>query len=373
MPGTMLAARIHAGEHVFRLEEVPIPEIGEGEALLKVKATGLTRGVLSLWRSRGRMRILPTTLGYEVAGVVARVGKGVSAVKEGDRVRLHPVLSCRNCYYCRTDLEPMCDSVSVIGGAVYSEKAMPLYREYHDGGLAEYVRVPAWDLDPLPDSISFEVGARIHSLAVAFHAIRLAQLRHGSTLVINGATGGVGSAAVKCAPLFGVTRIIAISRKTKTLAQTRSLEPDLVETLATDDLMEDWEAKQLLSEHIRALNGGQGADGVVDFLPAMPNVTVQSVFSMRKGGTAVLAGGNYEELFFPYGRIMTGGYQIRGSNGYVRRDAQELIELLRARRLDIAPLITHRFSLRDVNKAAETIWERRGDVRLVIVTPDAES
>lgn len=370
MQGTMFAARIYPGEHVFRVEEVPIPEIGEGEALLQVKATGLTRGVLSLWRNRGRMRILPTTLGYEVAGVVAQVGSGVTSIKEGDRVRLHPVLSCRNCYYCRTDLEPMCPAVSVMGGAVYSDAAMPLYQQYHNGGLAEYIKVPAWNLDPLPDAISFEVGARIHSVAVAFHAIRLAQLDHGSTLVVNGATGGVGSAAVICAPLFGATSIIALSRKTETLAKTHSLEPDLVETIATDDLSEDWEADQLLTKHIRALTGSKGADGVIDFLPAMPNVTMQTILAMRKGGRAILAGGSREELIFPYGQIMLNGYQIKGSNGYVRRDAQELIRLLQARRLDVAPLISHRFSLQDINTAADTIWERRGDVRFVIIHPD---
>src|SRR5581483_11672556 len=107
------------------------------------------------------------------------VGKGVTAVKEGDRVRVHPVLSCGHCYYCRTDQEPMCPAVSVMGGAVYSDQAMPSYQKYHNGGLAEYIKVPAGNLDPLPAVISFEVGARIHSLAVAFRAIRLTQLNHG--------------------------------------------------------------------------------------------------------------------------------------------------------------------------------------------------
>ncbi|HZU66968.1 MAG TPA: alcohol dehydrogenase catalytic domain-containing protein [Ktedonobacteraceae bacterium] len=370
MQDTMRAARIHPGEHTFRIEEVPVPQLEDGDVLVQVKATGLTRGVLSLWRSRGRMRVLPTILGYETAGVVAKIGPGVTSVNEGDRVRVHPVLSCHNCYYCRTDLEPMCPAVSVMGGAVYSDQAMPLYQKYHNGGLAEYIKVPAWNLDPLPGAISFEVGARIHSLAVAFHAIRIAQLNFGSTLVVNGATGGVGSAAVLCAPLFGVTRIIAISRKAETLAVTRNLVPGLVETIATGDLLEDWEARQLLTEHIRTLNNGQGIDGVVDFLPGMPNITVQSIFAMRKGGSAILAGGNYEELVFPYGRIMTNGYTIKGSNGYVRRDAQELIRLLQARRLDPSPLITHRFPLEEVNKAAETIWDRRGDVRFVIIHPN---
>ncbi|HZO76324.1 MAG TPA: zinc-binding dehydrogenase [Ktedonobacteraceae bacterium] len=246
---------------------------------------------------------------------------------------------------------------------------MPSYQKYHNGGLAEYIKVPAGNLDPLPAVISFEVGARIHSLAVAFRAIRLTQLNHGSTLVINGATGGVGSAAVICAPLFGVTRMIAISRKTETLATTKSLEPELVQAIATDDLMAGWESRQFLTEHVRTLNEGRGVDGVVDFLPALPHITMQTIFAMRKGGCAVLVGGNYEELIFPYGRIMQNGYVIKGSNGYVRRDAQELIRLLQARRLDVSPLITHRFSLDEVNNAAETIWERRGDVRFVMIYP----
>lgn len=370
MQGTMMAARAHAGEQAFRVEEVPIPEVGEGDVLVKVKATGLTRGALSLWRARGRMRILPTILGYETAGVVAEVGPGVTSVKEGDRVRIHPVLSCRNCYYCRTDLEPMCPSVSVMGGAVYSDQAMPLYEKYHNGGLAEYIKVPDWELDPLPNEISFEVGARIHSLAVAFRAIRLAQLNHGETLVVNGATGSVGSAAVKCAPLFGVTKIIAVSRRRETLERTKALEPDLIEITALDELPEDWKENSLLTEKIRSLTGGKGADAVVDFMPVpLPEVTVQSVFAMRKGGKAILAGGNYGELVFPYGRIMQNGYDIKGSNGYVRRDARELIQLLKAGRLDVSDLITHRFSLEDVNKAAETIWERKGDVRFVMVNP----
>ena len=107
----------------------------------------------------------------------------------------------------------------------------------------------------------------------------------------------------RCAPLFGVTRIIAISRKTETLETTKCLEPELVQTIATDVLMEDWESRQLLTEHVRTLNEDRGVDGVVDFLPAFPHVPIQTLFAMRKGGSAVLARGNYEELVVPYGRI----------------------------------------------------------------------
>jgi len=370
MQGTMMAARIHQGDQEFRVEEVPIPELRTGEVLVKVEATGLTRGVLSLWRNRGRMRVLPTILGYETAGIVVEVGEDVTMFKEGDRVRVHPILSCRNCYYCRTDMEAWCPYVSVIGGAVYGELGMPMYQQYHNGGLAQYMKVPDWDLDLLPESIPFEIGARIHSVAVALRALRLAELNFGETLVVNGATGGVGSAAVKCAPLFGVSKIIAISRRRENLERTKALEPDLVEIIATDALGEDWKEKQLLTEKIRSLTDNKGADAVLDLLPASTDVTIQSTFAMRKVGTTVLAGGNRENLVIPYGEFRINGYQLKASNGYVRRDARELIQLLATHRLDISDLITHRFTLSDVNKAAEVIWERIGDARFVMVNPE---
>jgi threonine dehydrogenase-like Zn-dependent dehydrogenase len=143
----------------------------------------------------------------------------------------------------------------------------------------------------------------------------------------------------------------------------------MVETIATDNLPEDWRERQLLTEQIRAMTNGKGADAVVDVLPTAPEVTVQSMLSMRKGGTTILAGGNHNELVLPYTRIMQGGYQIKGSNGYVRRDAQELIQLLQAHRLDVSALITHRFALSEANQAVETIWERKGNPRFVMVNP----
>jgi threonine dehydrogenase-like Zn-dependent dehydrogenase/DNA-binding CsgD family transcriptional regulator len=368
----MQAAVVYEGEQAFRIEEVPLPAVGPGEALVRVKATGLTRGALSLWRARGQMRVLPTILGYETAGIVAAVGDGVTGVKPGDRVRLHPVLSCQRCDACRNGDEQLCSAVAVIGGAVYSDEAMPLYATYHNGGLAGYFIAPEANLDRLPRSISFEVGARIHSAAIAYHALRLADLRPrhvGATLVVTAATGGVGSAAVASAPLFGVGKVIAVSRRRAPLERTRELLPDgVVEIVPTDELPDDWEQSEGLARRIRELSGGRGTDAVLDLMPAAPVVSLQAIYSMRKGGTAVLAGGNHNELPLLYTRVMRNSYQIKGSNGYTRRDAAAILAALTSGTLDLTPLITHRFALAEVNRAAETIWQRQDDARFVIVT-----
>jgi D-arabinose 1-dehydrogenase-like Zn-dependent alcohol dehydrogenase len=110
----MLAARAHPGESRFRLERVPIPSIEAGEVLVKVHSAGITHGLLSLWRN-GRTQLMPGVLGHEAAGEVAEVGAGASRWRVGDRVRLHPTLTCRDYAYCRSDRETLCNTLAVIG------------------------------------------------------------------------------------------------------------------------------------------------------------------------------------------------------------------------------------------------------------------
>ena len=165
--GTMLAARAYAGEERFRLERIPVPAIGPGDALVAVRSTGITRGLLSLW-AKGRIRLLPATLGHEIAGVVASIGAEAQGIVVGDRVRVHSPLTLRNDAYLQRDDEAASPAVCVIGHAIYGDGAMSLYEQYHNGGLAEYVKVPWWSLDVLDPSVSFDVGARIHSLAIAW-------------------------------------------------------------------------------------------------------------------------------------------------------------------------------------------------------------
>ncbi|HLY30051.1 MAG TPA: alcohol dehydrogenase catalytic domain-containing protein [Ktedonobacterales bacterium] len=372
-PGEMRAAVVHEGEQSFRLETVPTPTADAGEVVVRVMATGLTRGVLSLWRARGLMRVLPTILGYETSGVVASVGADVTAFHVGDRVRLHPVLSCGQCNACLRGDEQLCDAVAVIGGAIYSDRALPRYTRYHNGGLAEYLVAPSANLDPLPENVSFEVGARVHSAAIAYHALSLAELSPGATLVVTAATGGVGAAALAVSPLFGVSKVIAVSRRRESLREIQTLLPTgSVEILPTEELPDGWQTSEGLTQQLRALSGGREVDAVLDLMPASPEVSLQAIYSMRKGGVAVLAGGNHNELPIMYTRVMRSGYAIRGSNGYARRDAQAILEALATGKLDPAPIITHRFPLAEVNTAADTIWQRRDNARFVMVYPPEE-
>ena len=274
MQGTMLAARAHPGENHFRVEEIEIPTLAQGEVLVKVRAAGMTHGLVSLWRN-GRTQLLPGVLGHEGAGEVAEVGPNVTRWRVGDRVRLHPTLTCRDCGFCRSDRETLCATLAVIGHAVYTNTAMPLYERYHNGALAEYMRVADWSLDRLPDEIPFDVGARVHSLAIALRALRKTDARHGDTLVVTAATGATGASVIKCAPLFGFARVIAIGRSRANLQQVAALEPGFVECIALEDLSADWERDDQLTARIREMTRGQGADCLVDLMPSGASVTTQ--------------------------------------------------------------------------------------------------
>ena len=366
MNGQMLAARAYPGEESFRLEEIDRPELGHGDALVKVAASGLAPGMLTLWH-RGMIKLLPATLGQEIAGTVEQVGDEVDGFRPGERVRVHANLTCRQCEFCLSDREPLCRQCSLIGFAPFGPDAMPLYERYHDGGLAEYVRVPAWSLDPLPEEISFEVGAKIHDLAVASRGLKLAGLEPGSTIVVTAATGAMGVATIKLAASFGVGRVIAVGRSQERLAHVQALAPGLVETLAMEELPETWAEDRLLTKAILDLVP-EGPSAVIDYLPDGPG-TWQAVTSMRTGGSAVVIGGNSAPAMLPAAAIMVNCWRVVGSRTCTRSDALELINLLEVGGLQVDDLITHRFSLQEVNAAAEAVSSRSEPTWMVVVKP----
>ncbi len=360
----MLAGRAHEGATELSLEEIPRPEVGPGEALIKVASAGLAPGVLTLWQL-GRYPILPRTLGNEAAGWIEEVGPGVTAFSVGDRVRLHPNLSCGACEYCLTDREQMCSAHSVIGQGIYGSAAMPLYQRYHHGALAEFVLAPARLIDPLPEEISFDAAAKVHDIADAARVLRTAAIPPGGTVVLTAATGTIGAAAVRMARFFGVGRLIAVARSDARLQQIRELEPDLVQTVALEDV--DLEQPGALTGAIRRL-APDGPDAVIDFLPEGPG-TWQAITSLKVGGTAVVMGSNMSPPPVPTLAIMVNCWRIVGTRGCTREDTRQVMSWLVQGALQVDDLITHRFALSDVLAAQRAVRDRAEPTWMVIVHP----
>jgi threonine dehydrogenase-like Zn-dependent dehydrogenase len=366
----MLAARAYKGEVNLRLEEVESPAATPGDVVIKVESAGLTNGLLGLWR-RGMFPVLPRTLGHQGAGTIADIGPGVTDCAVGDRVRIHPMLSCRNCEFCLNDGEQFCAQACCIGHGIWGADALPLYTRYLDGALAEFVRVPAWAVDVIPATMSFDLAAKVHDVADGVRALRQAQLDPGATLVVTAATGVLGSVIVRLATLFGVGRLIAVGRSSERLAQTKSLNPGLVEVIALDRLGEDWGQTNALTAAIRELVP-RGPDAVIDFFDAGPG-TWQAIMSLRTAGTGVVMAPNPERPPIPTVAIVLHAWRVVGTRGSTRADAHQVMRWMAEGLLRFDDLISHRFALADIASAEKTVGERLEPTQMVVVRPDQGS
>lgn len=198
--------RRHGGPDVLHLEDVPLPEPGAGEVLVRVRACALNN--MDIWARSGppggrpvfpwRERAFPITTGGDVAGVVEEVGTGADGWVPGDRVVVNPIMSCGVCEFCLAGEQTMCLSYKIFG-------------EHTPGGLAEYVVAPASNLLRIPEHLPFEKAAVPAAYCTAWRMmITAGGLRAGEDVLIVGASGGVGTAALLIARLAGSRRVFAV-------------------------------------------------------------------------------------------------------------------------------------------------------------------
>lgn len=254
----------HGTPDVLQYEEAPDPEPQEGWAIVRVRACALNH--LDLWERRGieRVRVpLPHISGSDVAGEVVDPGGG--AVPAGARVLLYPGLSCGTCSVCLEGRENLCPSFDVLG-------------LLSDGGYAEFVKIPAGNLLPIPDSLDFVSAAAFPlTFLTAWHMlVALAGVRAGDTVLVLAGGSGVGQAAIPIARLHGA-RVFATSGPAK-MAQTRAL--------GAEDVFDHYNGD--FSRQVRAATGGRGVDIVVEHVGEA--TWDRSVRCLARGGRLVICG-----------------------------------------------------------------------------------
>ncbi|MEZ5074622.1 MAG: zinc-binding dehydrogenase [Solirubrobacterales bacterium] len=345
----MLAARLVSPGAPLRIEEVAVPEPGPGEALVRVHACGLCGTDLHL-AVDGDLPVerTPITLGHEAAGVVVAVGPGGDAGEEGRRVALFPAASCGRCRFCHAGREALCESAKVYGMA-------------RDGGLAEYVAVPARSLLPLPDGVPFDVGAIVtDGVATPFHALRSrGRLRAGESVGIFGC-GGLGTHAIALARLMGAAPIVAVDVDSR--ARERAL------ALGADAAIDPGEGD--LARAVRATAGG-GLDLALE-LVGRPDTVEGAVRCLGKGGRAVVVGVGPERASLPPLVAFVGREQaVLGSFGADRADSADLYALIAAGRLDLSGSISARYPLAEADAALQHLARDRGRVVRIVVETGA--
>ncbi|MFQ5885497.1 MAG: alcohol dehydrogenase catalytic domain-containing protein, partial [Thermoplasmata archaeon] len=179
----------------IRLEEMPTPEIGPGELLVKVIASGVCGSDVMEWY---RIKKAPLVLGHEIAGGIVEVGDGVTDYKEGDRVFVSHHVPCGECKYCLDDHESCCDTLRTTN--------------FDPGGFSEFVRIPQINVEKgtyrLPEEVSYEDGVFVEPLACVVRGQRFAEVEARDTVLVLG-SGIVGLLHIKLAKVKGAGRIIA--------------------------------------------------------------------------------------------------------------------------------------------------------------------
>jgi NADPH:quinone reductase-like Zn-dependent oxidoreductase len=263
---TAMVLREHGGPDVLRLEQLPVPQPGPGEVRVRIQACALNH--LDIWVRRGGPAFkleYPHRLGSDIAGVIDAVGAGV-AVEVGTKCVVQPGLSCMRCAACLGGHDNLCRHYKILG-------------ENMQGGYGEYIVVPAVNIAPYPERLSFaEAAASILPFLTAWQMlVHKARVQPGETVLVQGAGSGIGVAAIQIAKLFGA-RVIATAGSDAKLERAKGLGADVVIDYGKQDFVA--ECKKLTDK--------RGVDAVIEHVGG--DVFVGSIKSVRNGGRVVTCG-----------------------------------------------------------------------------------
>ncbi len=336
----------------LRVEELHDPRPKAGEVLVRVRACGVCHTDLHVMKGEVKFPT-PCVLGHEISGIVEEVGPGVDQVRAGQAVVCAFVMPCGTCFYCVRGEEDLCErffEYNRLRGTLYDGQTR-LFRSdgtpvwmYSMGGLAEYAVVPATDAFPLPQGIPLEQAAILGcAVFTAFGAIRnAAALRPGESVAVF-AVGGVGSALVELARVFGAYPIVAVDVRPEKLEAARALGATHVVNAA--------EVRP--QDAVRDVTGGRGVDVAFEAL-GRPETFVQAVESVRDGGRAVMVGIAPAGVTAPVEitRVVRRKIQILGSYGArTRTDVPLILNLAQRGALQLDRLVTRRFTLHEADEA----------------------
>lgn len=340
----MKAVRLVEVGQPLQMQEVPVPAVGEKDVLVRIKAAGICHSDVHYRAGTSMAGSLPLTLGHEIAGIVEKVGPQVTKVKVGDRVCIHYMVTCGDCYYCSTGNEQFCVQGLMIG-------------KHCNGGYAEYIAVPVRNAVLLPDEIPFDQGAILMcSAATSFHALRKSRLKPGETVAVFG-VGGLGISAVQLARALGALEVYAVDINEDKLRLAKNYGGIPVNPKKCEPVAE-----------IRRLSGGKGVDVALELI-GLPQTMRQVVQSLAIFGRAVLVGITDKPFEIDsYKELLGKEAEVIGSADHLLQELPQIIEYARRGWLDLSNVPIHRVPLdaTAINEVLDTIEQFGGDVRAVI-------
>ena len=325
-----------------RLEELPVPKIGAGELLIRIRASGICGSDLMEWY---RIRKAPLVLGHEITGEVVEVGEGVKGFRVGDRVFASHHVPCGKCRYCLAGHQSVCDMLRTT--------------HFDPGGFAEFIRVPKINVElgtfHLPGEITFDEGSFIEPLACVVRAQRFARLGSGQTVLVIG-SGISGLLHIQLARARRAARVVATDISDFRLKAAVQFGAD-----ATIHGTQDVPAR------LRDLNDGRLADVVIVCTGALPAIQ-QAIRSIDRGGTLLFfaptaAGVDVPIPLFDFWRDEISVVTSYAGSG---EDLVESINMIRSRQVRVAEMVTHRFPLAEAGRGFQLTASGQDSIKVII-------
>jgi len=346
-----MRAGVYRDRGVVRVEEVTVPEVGDGEVLIKVAACGICG--TDIKKIFQRYVEPPQILGHELAGRVVAIGRGVTKWKLGDRVMSFHHIPCGECFYCKNRLFSQCKQYKTTG---LTGGFTP-----NGGGFGEYVKAMPWVAErgivALPDNVSFEEATFIEPINTIVKAVQKARVQAGENVLIIGC-GPIGLQLLMVTQTIGA-RIY--SSDPMASRRAKSLELGAVESF-------DPRSGKLVDE-VQARTEGRGADAVLVAV-AHPAVVAEALAAARPGGRVLLFAANdpVTQIQFPAAAVGIDEKEILGSYSAAVDIQASAAALVLEKKLPVMEIVTHRFPLAKIQEGLELAVRPTGQSLKILIT-----
>lgn len=350
IPKTMRAG-VYREKGVVRVEQVPVPEVGDGEILIKVAACGICgTDIKKIYHAYVAP---PQILGHELAGTVVAIGRGVRKWTLGDRVMSFHHIPCGDCFYCEHGLYSQCQQYKTTG---LTGGFTP-----NGGGFAEYVKAMPWVTErgvvALPDDVTFEEATFIEPINTIAKAVQKARIVANERVLVMGC-GPIGLqllmvASLRGARLYASDPMEVRRKKSLTLGALESFDP----------------SSGKLVEEIKARTEGRGADAVLVAV-AHPAVVIDALAAARPGGRVLLFAANdpVTKIEFPAAAVGIDEKEILGSYSAAVDIQEAAAELVLQKKLPVLDIVTHRFPLDRIQEGLDLANRPTAESLKILIT-----
>jgi len=325
-----------------RIEEMPVPSIGDNELLVKVKASGICGSDVMEWY---RIKKAPRILGHEITGDIVEIGKNVKKYRIGDRVFVSHHVPCNTCRFCLNNQQTLCHTLHSTN--------------FYPGGFAEYLRVPEINVDRgvfvLPKEMSYDEGVFIEPLACVVRGLKTAEMKPGQTVLVLG-SGISGLLQIKLAKAWKAGKILATDVEEHRLKAAKKFGADAV-----------IHAKDDVPEQVKKHNDGKLADLVI-LCTGAPSAVKQALKSVDSGGTILFFAPTEPGIEIPFPLFDLWNKQIKMVSTYAGspEDINIAIDLIKSKKVNVVDMISHKLPLSEAAKGFQLVAKAQESIKVIL-------